>query len=196
MVPNYFRTMTTVNSSQPWQQRLLNQSGIRRLKFVNAELMLVAPAYPLSENLNTILVPQENVEFYEFTFPSDLSCVASFQRQQKESGSAFWIQTLAFNLPHMSDGMLTWAAMNAQTRWILFAEDYNGHARVLGGMHEGLQMGFGATTGESPRGTNPMSFSLSGEQLLPYLTIPSYEDNILFPNNAGFSYGFSTGFNS
>ncbi|GLU54455.1 hypothetical protein Dfri01_39160 [Dyadobacter frigoris] len=158
--------------------------------------MLVAPSYPISENLNTILVPQQNVEFYEFTFPSDLSCVAGFQRQEKETGSISWIQNITFNLPHMSDGMLMWAAMNGQTRWIVFTEDYNGLARVLGGMHQGLKMSFGATTGESPKGTNPMSFSLTEEQLLPYLTIPSYEDNILFPSTAGFSYGFSTGFNS
>lgn len=188
--------MTTVNSSQPWQQRLLNQSGIRRLKLVDADLMVALLAFPYDGTLNAILVPEQNVTFYEFIFPSDLSCVASFQRQETESGSVFYSQSLAFNLPHLSNEMSTWSMITGQTRWLAFTEDYNGECRVWGGALDGLKLSFSATTGESPRSGNPMSFALSEQQLLPYISISSYEDNILFPNNAGFSYGFSTGFNS
>ena len=195
MVRLYFRIMTTVNSSQPWQQRLLNQSGIRRLKIVDADLVTVLLGH-YDGTLNAIIVPQEDVTFYEFIFPSDLSCVAGFQRLETESGSVYYTQALSFNLPHISNEISTWSMNTGQTRWLAFTEDYNGECRVWGGAHQGLKLDFSATTGESPRGANPMSFSLSEQQLLPYISIGSYEDNIIFPNNAGFSYGFSTGFNS
>jgi len=179
--------MATVTSSQPWEQKQLNQSGIRRLKIVDADMLLV---------LNNWLIPQNDFIFYEFIFPSDLSCIASFGRQLKESGSPFWNQNISYALPHVSDMLVMWAAENAYKLWIVIAEDYNGITRAFGGSCEGLKMSFQATTGNGPRDTNPMSFAFSAEQLAPYIILPDYEDNILFPNGAGFSYGFSTGFNS
>lgn len=180
--------MTNVDSIQPWEPKLLNQSGIRRLKIVDARLLLVLPFMGL--------VPQGDLVFFEFTFPSDLSCTATIQRVEKETGSVFWVPTIGFSLPHISDDMVSWAIENANTLWIAISEDYNGICRFFGGFQEGLRLSFQATTGESPNSQNPMEFSLSAEQILPYKLLPAYEDEILFQNTAGFSYGFSTGFNS
>ena len=180
--------MTNVDSIQPWQPKQLNQSGIRRLKIVDARLLLTLPFIGL--------VPQGDLVFYEFIFPSDLSCTATFQRVEKETGSVFWTTSIGFNLPHISDEMVSWAAENANTLWIAIFEDYNGVTRFCGGFQEGMRMSFQATTGGSPSGQNPMVFAFSAEQMLPYKLLPAYDDNILFQNTAGFSYGFSTGFNS
>lgn len=179
--------MSTVTSTQPWSQKIPNQSGIRRLKVVDANYILL---------LRSGLVPQLDFIFFEFIFPSDLSCVATTSRQVRESGSVHWNQSISFNLPHMSDEMVLWVADNPETLWIAIAEDYNGGARAFGGSYEGLKLGFQATTGAGPRDANPMGFTFSGEQLIPFKTLPAYDDHVLFPNGAGFSYGFSIGFNS
>jgi hypothetical protein len=181
--------MTAVTSSQLWQPKRLNQSGIRRLKIVDASALLVL-------KLRGELVPQRDFILYEFIFPADLSCSASIQRQVKDTGAVFWIQTITFNLPHIADAMVQWAADHAQTRWLAIAEDYNGFTNLYGGCPEGLLCAFQATTGSGPRDVNPMSFTFSAEQLLPYLPLATYNDDDLFPSEASFSYGFSTGFNS
>lgn len=180
--------MTTVDSIQPWEQKLLNQSGIRRLKLVDARKLLALPFLGL--------VPQEDLVFYEFIFPSDLSCTATIQRVEKDTGSVFWNSNIYFSLPHISDELVNWVVENDDVLWIAIAEDYNGLCRFFGGFKEGLQMSFQATTGGGPTAQNPMDFSFGAEQLLPYKSLPAYEDNILFQNTAGFSYGFSLGFNS
>jgi hypothetical protein len=180
--------MSNVTSTQPWELRELNQSGIRRLKLVDARLLLALPFLGL--------VPQQDLVFYEFIFPSDLSCAATVQRVERETGSVFWNSSIAFNLPHISDELVTWAAENGDVLWIIITEDYNGFFRFFGGLQEGMRMSFQATTGGGPTAQNPMAFNFSAEQLLPYKSIPAYEDNILFQNTAGFSYGFSLAFNS
>lgn len=181
--------MVTTQTAQIWNPKRLNQSGIRRLKIVDADLM------DLSDKND--LVPQVNAILYEFIFPSDLSCTATIQRQKKEStGAVWWDQSVSFSLPHISNSIVMWAANNDETLWLAIAEDYNGITRLYGTPGDGLTMSFGATTGSGPRSSNPMNFSFEAEQLLPFIELPSYEDNILFPSKAAFSYGFSTGFNS
>lgn len=182
--------MAIVTTTQPWEQKTLNQSGIRRLKFVNANAVAVLRFLPYP------IVPQQDFVFYEFVFPFDIPCLATTTRQIKETGSAFWVQQISFTLPHISDMLTEWAQENAQTLWLAIAEDYNGITRAFGGTLEGLRMSFQASTGSGPKDSNPMGFVLAADQLLPYVTLPSYEDEILFPNNAGFTYGFSIGFNS
>ena len=181
--------MVTVTSHQPWEPKQLNQSGIRRLKIVDADSLLIL-------KFSQELVPQNDFVLYEFIFPADLSCVATIQRQEKDTGSVFWTMNISFSLPHMNDQLVLWVADHSNTLWLAIAEDYNGDCRVFGGLHEGLKFAFQTTTGGAPKGTNPMAFAFSGEQLLPYLPLASYEDTALFPNDAAFSYGFSTGFNA
>ena len=180
--------MTTVTSNQPWEQRQLNRSGIRRLKLVDANSLYVFPHFGL--------IPQKDLTFFEFIFPADLSCSATFQLQNKETGSTFWAVNINFSLPHLQDPLVAWITSNEKTLWIAIAEDYNGMSYAFGGMHEGLKLNLQATTGNGPRDTNPMAFTLGAEQLRPYTPLPDYEDSELFSNTAGFSYGFSTGFNA
>jgi hypothetical protein len=92
--------------------------------------------------------------------------------------------------------MMQWADERRDILWLAIAEDYNGSTRLLGGLPQGLNLSFQGTTGNGPKDANPMGFTFSAEQLMPFLQLPSYEDATLFPNNAAFSYGFSTGFNS
>ena len=180
--------MSNVTSTQPWELRELNQSGIRRLKLVDARLILALPTFGL--------VPKKDLEFFEFIFPSDLSCSATVQRSERDTGSVFWNVSIGFTLPHMSDELVSWVDDNSDALWIAITEDYNGFCRFFGGWQEGLRLSFQATTGSGPTAQNPMAFNLSAEQLIPYKSLPAYEDKILFQNTAGFSYGFSLGFNS
>lgn len=179
--------MTTVSSVQPWQLRELNQSGIRRLKLVEADALLYLP--PVG------LVPQKSFEFFEFIFPVDIPCQASFEKKVTESLSGYWSQAVSYSLPHLSDELTHWVEANKTTQWCVLTEDYNGVARMFGGMSEGLNLAFQGSTGTGPKDANPLSFSFSGDQLAPYIYLPSYEDSVLFPAG-GFSYGFSIGFNS
>jgi len=179
--------MTTISTNAAWQLRPLNQSGIRRLKLAGAAALMLAPGQ---------VIPQTSFVFYEFVFPSDLSCVASFTRKETERGSVFWTQTISFNLPHLADGLVAWIAQNKTTDWVAITEDYNGVCRAFGGQPDGLRLGFQATTGAGPRDANPMAFQLTGDQLEAYHLLPDYADDVLFAPGAGFSYGFSTGFNS
>ncbi|WP_031527012.1 hypothetical protein [Dyadobacter crusticola] len=180
--------MQTIFTTQPWQPLPLNQSGIRRLKITSSNNLFVFPSVGL--------VPQSSFKFYEFIFPSDLSCVASVQKQKAESGSIFWQVQISFSLPHFLDSITEWVVTNAQTQWILIAEDYNGTCRAFGGTPDGLDFAFQATTGSGPRDANPMVFTFSGNQLAPFFPLLAYEDSDIFPNDAAFSYGFSIGFNS
>lgn len=179
--------MTTVSSVQPWQLRELNQSGIRRLKLVDATSLLYVPGVGL--------VPQKSFEFFEFIFPADLSCQASFERKVTESLSGYWSQLVSYSLPHLSDELAQWVGAKEKTQWCVLTEDYNGVPRMFGGMFEGLNLAFQGNTGSGPKDVNPLTFSFSGDQLAPYIYLASYEDSVLFPAG-GFSYGFSIGFNS
>ncbi|WP_149242585.1 hypothetical protein [Dyadobacter sp. 32] len=184
--------MATTQTSQIWQPQQLNLSGIRRLKLVDAESFLLRP---LGHNTNKVaLVQLTDVEFYEFIFPSDLSCVATTSLGKKESGYPYWVQNISFTLPHVQDDVIKWAAQKAEVRWLLITEAYNGSTRLLGGSPHGLDMTFQATTGSAPKEENPMAFGFTSEQLHPYLEVPGYDDAVLFPESAAFTYGFSLAF--
>ena len=139
------------------------------------------------------LIPLGPITLYEFTFPSDLSCSASFQRQYADSGSGFWIQTISFFLPHLSNDLLEWAFEHRDTEWMIISEDYNGEVRASGGIPDGLRLDFQASTGAGPTAANPMQFAFSGRQLRPFTPIASYDDDILFPAGE-FDYGFDLDF--
>jgi len=177
--------MSTVTTSQPWQQKQLNQSGIRRLKIVDADLVDV---------VGSDLIPMQDCKIYEFVFPSDLSCTATVTRQTTESAAIFWAINISFDLPHMSDDMILWAAETDKIKWLLISEDYNGYSRCYGGLPEGLELRFQATGGARPAAANPMNFSFIGNQIVPFTTLSGYDDNDLFNLDGGFSSGFSGGF--
>lgn len=182
--------MTAVNSFLPWEQlpQVPNPGGIRRLKIANADALALIPGAGL--------VPQRPFQMHEFIFPSGIPCTASMQKLASESGANFWNVQITYALPRMSDMLLTWAALEKDTQWIVITEGYNEIARAFGGSPEGLKMDAQAGTGGQVIDANTISFNFSGPQLIPYTLLPSYEDTILFPNNAAFTYGFSTGFNS
>ncbi|WP_439555055.1 hypothetical protein [Dyadobacter sp.] len=187
MLP-YFWGMPIIETNQPWQLRPLNQSGIRRIKLVSADTLKFFPSAGL--------VPQTSFVFYEFIFPSDLPCIATVQQQESPTGQIFFAQSISFSLPHFSDLLIQWIARERNTDWLVIAEDNNEITRLFGGVPDGLRLSLQGNTGAGRRDTNPISFSLTGQQLTPYTLLADYQDQILFPNNAGFSYGFSTGFNS
>lgn len=178
--------MTAVNSLSPWAPIDLNQSGIRRLKLLDADLVsLVAQ--------NAELIPLADLVFYEFIFPKDLACIASFQRQTKDTGAAFWLASVSFSLPHINNQILQWVADNPRTEWLAIAEDYNGNVRALGGNPGGLVLSFEANTGARPGDTNPMAFILAAEQLTPFTPLASYENSDLFTSGE-FDYSFDFSF--
>lgn len=158
------------------------------MKIANADALAVIPGIGL--------VPQRPFQMHEFIFPSGIPCVASLQKSASESGADFWNVQIAYALPRMSDMLLAWGASEKDAEWIVITEGYNQVARAFGGSLEGLKMDVQAATGGQVIDANSISLNFSGQQLTPYTLLPSYEDHILFPNNAAFSYGFSTGFNS
>lgn len=178
--------MTAVNSLFLWAPIELNQSGIRRLKFLDADLVSFLPH-------STELIPLADLVFYEFIFPKDLACIASFQRQTKDTGAAFWLTRVSFSLPHINNQILQWVADNPRTEWLAIAEDYNGNVRALGGSPGGLVLTFDANTGARPGDTNPMAFALSAEQLTPFMPLTSYENSDLFTSGE-FDYSFDFSF--
>lgn len=158
------------------------------MKIANADALALIPGVGL--------VPQRPFQMHEFIFPSGIPCVASLQKSASESGADFWVVQITFSLPRMSDMLLSWAASEKDAQWIVISEGYNDIARVFGGSLEGLKMDAQASTGGQAIEPNTISFTFSGQQLTPYTPLPSYEDQVLFPNFSAFSYGFSTGFNS
>lgn len=178
--------MEKISTSQPWQQQILNQSGIRRFKIADARSILV---------VNEGVVPVGNIDFYEFIFPSDMSCVANIQLQHSEGGTPYWKSSITCALPNLTDEMVMWIHEHSNVLWMMIAEDYNHRTRIFGSSAKGLSLGFQATTGVAPKDTNPMNIAFTADQLVPYKILPAYEDNVLFPEG-GFSYGFSTGFYS
>lgn len=182
--------MAAVSSFLPWDQspQVPNPGGIRRLKIANADaLALIA---------GVGLVPQRSFQMHEFIFPSGMQCAASVQKSASESGADFWLVQIGFAIPHMSDMLISWSASETNAHWIAIAEGHNGITRAFGGSLEGLKMDVQGATGGQVTDPNSISFTFSGQQLIPYTLLPSYEDHVLFPNESGFSYGFSTGFNS
>lgn len=178
--------MAAVNSLSPWAPIDRNQSGIRRLKLVDADsVSFLSP--------NAELIPLEDLVFYEFIFPKQLACVASFQRQTKETGGAFWLTSVSFSLPHINNQILNWVADNPNTEWVAIAEDYNGNVRALGGRPGGLVFDFDGNTGARPGDANPMNFALAAEQLAPFTSLASYENADLFTSGE-FDYSFDFSF--
>ncbi|MCE6987486.1 hypothetical protein [Dyadobacter sp. CY323] len=177
--------MAAITSFLPWEPIPLNQSGIRRLKIVNSDRVSI-----LRPDIE--LIPVADLVFYEFIFPNDLACIASFQRRFSGSGAAYWVASVSFTLPHINNQIISWVANNPTTEWLLIAEDYNGHVRVIGGDPTGLIMEFQSTTGAGPGAQNPMVFSFSAEQIFPFVTLPEYENEALFPDSEfDFSFDFS-----
>lgn len=189
---------TIVQSQKIWEQRGLNTRSVRRLKLVSdADLSITTQVPGQSWNINFAqLVPLRSFTGIEFIFPRDISCGLTFQRQISPAGSIFWRQTINFSLPMITEAVMAWIAQHPQTKWIAITEDYNLDIRVLGGEGNGLDLAVNATTGQSKGDANPIGFGLTCDQLHPYHRLGSYDDNVLFPNAAGFSYGFSIGFNS
>lgn len=178
--------MTAVTSLSPWAPIDLNQSGIRRLKLVDADSVSI-----LSPNAE--LIPKADLVFYEFIFPKALACVASFQRQLNESGAAYWAVTLSFTLPHSTNQIMEWAAGNPNTEWFIIAEDYNDNVKAFGGSTGGLALTCQGTTGARPGDINPVSFNLTANQLVPYTSLASYENADLFTSGE-FDYSFNFSF--
>ncbi|WP_254562140.1 hypothetical protein [Dyadobacter diqingensis] len=186
--------MATTQTIRLWQPQQLNNSGIRRLKLIDADTVKLLPVGIQTNQVS--LLPQGDVVLYEFIFPSDLSCVANTALQKTNTGDYYWVQNLGFSLPHIQDEVLLWMQSNVFNKWLAITEAYNGSIRLFGGTPYGLDLSMQATTGATPKDSNPMSFSLSGEQLYPYHRIPGYEDESIFPTNAGFTHGFSLAFES
>ncbi|WP_353720303.1 hypothetical protein [Dyadobacter sp. 676] len=144
---------------------------------------------------NAELIPLEDLVFYEFIFPKQLACVASFQRQTTGNGAAFWLTSVSFSLPHINNQILQWVADSPNTEWLAIAEDYNGNVRALGGAPGGLALSFDGNTGARPGDANPMNFALSAEQIQPYTALGAYENDELFTSGE-FDYSFDFSFTS
>ena len=67
---------------------------------------------------------------------------------------------------------------------------------MMGGKPKGLDWNMQASTGSTPKDVNPQTFAFAAEQLVPYLEVAGYEDSVLFPGSAGYTYGFSLAFES
>ncbi|WP_342086090.1 hypothetical protein [Dyadobacter sp. OTU695] len=180
--------MTAVNSLSLWAPIDRNRSGIRRLKLVDSDAVSIS-------SVNAELIPLEDLVFYEFIFPNQLACVASFQRQIKETGAAFWLTTVSFSLPHINNQILQWVAQNPNTEWLAIAEDYNGNVRALGGTPGGMLLSFDGNTGARPGDANPMNFALAAEQIQPFTALTAYENAELFTSGE-FDYSFDFSFTS
>lgn len=189
----------TVQSQQVWQPISLNRGGVRRLKLTLAQHLLVLhqamPNGSLVIPVGHLIPLVDNLTWYEFIFPTDQACGLQVQRQRSESGSVYYTQQLSLQLPQLVAAVTTWEYATRQAEWIAVAEDWNGQVYVLGDTDRGLTRSFQASTGGNAGERNAQSFGLFSEQLVPYFTIASYEDADLFPA-AGFTYGFSIGFNS
>lgn len=177
-----------------WQQQLINSSGIRRLKIVDTRTVQLIHSFNIKNKVT--LVPKGDVTMYEFIFSSDLNCIATASLSKKESGSAFWVQNISFTLPHNQNEVIQWVVEHAQVQWLVISEDHHGIVRVFGGVPNGLDFSFAASSGANPKDNNPQSFTFSGESLQPYLNISSYEDSVLFSSESAYTYGFSLAFES
>lgn len=181
--------MGIIETKQIWWPQQLNSSGIRRLKIIDSRSVKILPFLR-----GASLFPIHDVVMYEFIFPSDLPCVASFTLSKKDTGATFWNQNITCTLPHIQDQILAWAYDNAQVQWLAIVESNNGSVRLMGGCPKGLDWNLQASTGGSPKDVNPQTLSFGGEQLLPYMEVAGYEDDMLFPTNSGYTYGFSLAF--
>lgn len=178
-----------VESVQLWQQIELNRTGVRRVKLVDSGSLSVPCIPPV------LPVPVGLVIMYEFVFPDKVGCGAWISKAVSEGGSPYWKQSLKFSLPHLWLPVLDWLNDHAQTRWIAICEDYNGNCFLLGLEGSlGLTLQNESTTGASLGDRNTMAFSLESNQIRPMISLPAYDDSILFPDGS-FSYGFSLAFN-
>ena len=173
-----------------WAPRELNISGIRRLKLISAYDVDIQQT-EFSGNIT----PNRDIEIFEFVFPADLTCQASWSLQGKDTGSNYWSVQISFELPHENLQIMSWVQDTMHQEWIAILELNNGPTRLMGGLPSGLKMNIGATTGSTRRSSNATSINLQAEQLIPYLELVGYENEQLFPE-AGFTHGFSYAFES
>jgi hypothetical protein len=143
---------------------LLNSGGIYRLVVVADDGFLTKPFLGVWNDLAI----KDGAIMCEFIFAHGTCSLANFDKIS-ENGLLF-SSKISFDLPKISDILQKWLYLNAERRWVLFAEDFNEYTHIIGEPEVGCYLSTNQATGERSSGKNLTSFILQGSSIFRPIT--------------------------